>query len=219
MSRFEELKARVAALGCQLLCTEAAGLPDDVPAGKREFCMHIFDPQSPLGTNDNDYGLVVVNGDDHEIECWCERREAIAAGVRAPTKSATDTDSDSAGQPSAVQIDNPIRAFLLATQVINCQCGHAAFHRGLTLVSMMSAQIKDEDDSPTLPLTVADCADVLDFMTHREGRLGEVEWGGRIDRSELTAKYNGDPGYGCWLLVEYVREQLRAQGGAQRGAS
>jgi hypothetical protein len=67
-TRYTELKARVEALDCRLLLTEGAAQPDG-------YCMHIFDPKAPFDTNGNNYGLVIVHGDDREIEAWCEKRE------------------------------------------------------------------------------------------------------------------------------------------------
>jgi hypothetical protein len=113
LSRYEDLKARVEALGCRLLLTEGAAQPGG-------YCMHIFDPKAPFDTNGNNYGLVIVHGDEREIAGWCERREVAPAwpDILRVNRDAADVDNATPGQrrdEAAVSIETILRVIPLLT--------------------------------------------------------------------------------------------------------
>lgn len=192
-SRYPDLRARVEALGLQIFFN----VDDD--HGVTDYFV-----------NDPETDCVVCTSTDGDKDLLDFLDAAEKNGLW--WKRAADTSSDKSA-PLEPPIENPIRAFLLATVNDSCYCSDDKHQRGRTLVEAMAAaeEASKDDSNPTLPLSAEQCADVLWFLCGRECLNGDVQWGARsID--EIEKKYGGWPGFGLYLVVHHVGNQLRREG-------
>ena len=52
----------------------------------------------------------------------------------------------------------------------------------------------------TLPLSVADSLDLLDYVARPKSEGASIVWGGCAG-DDVTANYGGDPGFGVYLIL------------------
>ena len=78
---------------------------------------------------------------------------------------------------------------------------------------MMAAKLHDEDEIDS-PLTVSECASVVTWMSCRSALKGATITFGGLTYGNDEMPPEADPGFGLYLILSHVGQELRRQGDA-----